>query len=317
MNVAAKPSQRREAGRGQAITSGPEGGRGVAETETEESGGAAAVGGHGRADNWSQVRDSDRVVQAAAKLARLSASPPEMKLRERYLELLVAKSGEIIVDVGAGSGVITSEIARRVAPGGRVFAIDPSAGLLDVARATTREAGIGHLVDFRVADGRDLPFGLSAFDAAFCRWVLMHVDGPEKIIAEMRRVTRRGGRVVSVEADWETAMVHPGDREITRRVLNNAADRQVDPWIARRLPALFASQGFAEVDVETIVATDQGGGDRAWLEYLYERAALAVAAGVVTREEAVRWMAALDEGFNNNNFLFGVTQFIVVGRVPR
>jgi ubiquinone/menaquinone biosynthesis C-methylase UbiE len=270
-----------------------------------------------RSDNWSQVRDSDRVVQAAAKLARLSASPAEMKVRERYLELLAAKSGEIVIDVGAGAGVITAEIARLVAPGGRVFAIDPSAGLLDVARATTREAGIGHLVDIRVADGRDLPFGLSAFDAAFCRWVLLHVDGPEKVIAEMRRVTRRGGRVISVEADWETAMVHPGDRDITRRILNNSADRQVDPWVARRLPALFASQGFAEVDVETIVATDEGGGDRAWLEYLYERAALAVAAGLITREEAIKWMATLDDGFNNKNFLFGVTQFIVVGRVPR
>jgi ubiquinone/menaquinone biosynthesis C-methylase UbiE len=270
-----------------------------------------------RSDNWSQVRDSDRVVQAAAKLARLSASPAEMKVRERYLELLAAKSGEIVIDVGAGAGVITAEIARLVAPGGRVFAIDPSAGLLDVARATTREAGIGHLVDIRVADGRDLPFGLSAFDAAFCRWVLLHVDGPEKVIAEMRRVTRRGGRVISVEADWETAMVHPGDRDITRRILNNSADRQVDPWVARRLPALFASQGFAEMDVETIVATDEGGGDRAWLEYLYERAALAVAAGLITREEAIKWMATLDDGFNNKNFLFGVTQFIVVGRVPR
>jgi ubiquinone/menaquinone biosynthesis C-methylase UbiE len=270
-----------------------------------------------RSDNWSQVRDSDRVVQAAAKLARLSASPAEMKVRERYLELLAAKSGEIVIDVGAGAGVITAEIARLVAPGGRVFAIDPSAGLLDVARATTREAGIGHLVDIRVADGRDLPFGLSAFDAAFCRWVLLHVDGPEKVIAEMRRVTRRGGRVISVEADWETAMVHPGDRDITRRILNNSADRQVDPWVARRLPALFASQGFAEVDVETFVATDEGGGDRAWLEYLYERAALAVAAGLITREEAIKWMATLDDGFNNKNFLFGVTQFIVVGRVPR
>ena len=267
-------------------------------------------------DTWSEVKGTERVVQAAAKLARLGNSPPEAKARERYLALLAPKPGEIIIDVGAGAGVVTAEIAKRVSPGGRVFAIDPSAGLLDVARATTREAEIGHLVDCRVADGRDLPFGLSAFDAAFCRWVLMHVDGPEKMIAEMRRVTRRGGRVVAVEFDWETVMVHPGDRTVTRRILNHAADRQVDPWIGRRLPSLFSGQGFAEVTVETIVTTDEGGGDRTWLEYLFERAALAVSAGVVTREEAVTWMAAIDQGFNNRNFLFGSTQFIVLGRVP-
>ena len=279
--------------------------------------GETATADQSRADNWSQVNGSDRVVQAAAKLARLSASPAEIKVRARYLDLLALKPGEIVIDVGAGSGTITAEIAQRVAPGGRVFAVDPSAGLLDVARATTREAGIGHLVDIRVADGRDLPFGLSAFDAAFCRWVLLHIDGPEKVIAEMRRVTRRGGRVVSVEADWETAMVHPGDRAITRRILGNAADRQVDPWIGRKLPSLFVAQGFAEVSVETIVAIDEGGEDRSWLEYLFERAALAVAAGVVTREDAIKWMGALDDGFKSKNFLFGVTQFIVVGSVPR
>jgi ubiquinone/menaquinone biosynthesis C-methylase UbiE len=289
----------------------------MAGAEAEDSVEAGSADDNVRSDSWSQVRDSDRVVQAAAKLARLSATASETKVRNRYMELLGPKPGEIIVDVGAGAGVVTAEIARLVAPGGRVFAIDPSAGLLDVARATTREAGIGHLVDIRVADGRDLPFGLSAFDAAFCRWVLMHVEEPEKVIAEMRRVTRRGGRVVAVEFDWGTTMVHPGDRDVTRRILDNWADRQVDPWVARRLPSLFAGQGFAEVEVETIVATETGGGDRTWLEYLYERAAMAVAAGGVSREEAIKWMAALDEGFNNNNFLFGVTQFLVVARVPR
>jgi hypothetical protein len=132
----------------------------------------------------------------------------------------------------------------------------------------------------------------------------------------MRRVTRRGGRVVAVEADWETAMVHPGDKVVTRRILNHAADRNLDPWIGRRLPALFAAQGFADVVVETFVTTDEGGGDRTWLEHLFERAALAVSAGVVTREEAVTWMATIDQGFNNRNFLFGLTQFAILGRVP-
>ena len=274
----------------------------------------APAGQH--ADSWTDVKGTDRVAQAAEKLDRLSKSPSEVQARERYLELLAPRPSEIIVDVGAGSGVIAAEIARRVAPGGRVFAIDPSTGLLEAARATTREAGIGHLVDCRVADGRDLPFGISAFDAAFCHWVLLHVDGPEKMIAEMKRVTRRGGRVLAVEADWETAMVHPGERDVTRRILDHAADRHVDPWIGRRLPGLFTAQGFSDIVVEPIVAMDRGGGDRAWLDFLFERAALAVAAGVVKREEAVLWMAKLDEGFHGNDFFFAVTQFAVLGKVP-
>ena len=281
--------------------------------EASSGGGAPEVQS---GDNWSDVKGAERIRQAAEKLARLGNSPPEVKARERYLDLLAPRAGEIIIDVGAGSGVVTAEIAKRVAPGGRVFAVDPSAGLLEAARATTREAGIGHLVDCRVADGRDLPFGLSAFDGAICHWVLLHVDGPDKVIAEMRRVTRRGGRVLAVEADWETAMVHPGEREVTRRILNHSADRNLDPWIGRRLSGLFANQGFTDVVVEPIVTIDEGGDNRAWLEYLFERAALAVSAGAVMREEAVRWTAELDEAFRNRSFFFGLTQFAVLGRVP-
>lgn len=285
----------------------------MSEAGEESPRGAASASRGG--DRWGQVTD-DRAAQAAEKLTRLARSGAETAARVRYLDLLAPKSGEIIIDVGAGSGVITAEIAQRVGPGGRVFAVDLSAPLLDAARETAREAGVSHLIDGRVADGRDLPFGLSAFDAAFCHWVLLHVENPEKIVAEMRRVTRPGGRVVVVEADWETAMVWPADRIMTRRILNHAADRNYEPWIGRRLQGLFAGQGFSDITVEPIVAIDRGGEDRAWLEYLFERAALAVAAGVVQRDEAIAWMAKLDRGFKDGDFFFAVTQFAVLGRVP-
>ena len=281
-----------------------------------QNGMADGGGEGGDGDRWANVGGGERANQAAEKLAKLANSGAETAARARYLDLFAPKSGEIIIDVGAGSGVITAEIAQRVAPGGRIFAVDPSAPLLDAARDTARAAGVGHLVDCRVADGRELPFGLSAFDAAFCHWVLLHVETPEKIVAEMRRVTRRGGRVMVVEADWETAMVYPADRLVTRRILNHAADRNLDPWMGRRLPSLFAGQGFSEIVVEPVVAVDRGGEDRAWLEYLFERAALAVAAGIVQRDEAVAWMAKLDAGFKAHDFFFAVTQFAVLGRVP-
>ena len=214
------------------------------------------------------------------------------------------------------TGVVTADLARKVAPGGRVFAVDPSAGLLDRARVLTRVAGIGHLVDVRVADGRALPFGLAAFDAAVCHWVLLHVDRPGEVIAEMKRVTRRGGRVLSVEADWETAMVQPGERIITRRILNHSADRNLDPWIGRRLPGLYAAAGFAEVVVHPMLLTDQGGEDRVWLDYLVGRASLALEAAVITRDDFAAWTGELNAAFAAGTFFFAFVQFAVLGRMP-
>jgi ubiquinone/menaquinone biosynthesis C-methylase UbiE len=258
--------------------------------------------------------EGDRVPEAAAKLIRLGSSAAEQRVRQRALEMLRLRSGEIVIDVGAGAGVLTVELAHRVGPGGRVFAVDPSAGLLEQARVVTRDAGIGHLVDIRVCDGRALPFG-AAFDAAFCHWVLLHIDQPEQVIAEMRRVTRRAGRVLAVEMDWETAMVNPGDRSVTRRIMNHAADRHVDPWIGRRLPGLFANAGFAEVVAQPLLLTDQGMTDRVWLDWLIERADRALEDAMITRDEHSAWTDGLNEAVPAGKFFFAVVQFAVLGRI--
>ncbi|MEX0853192.1 MAG: methyltransferase domain-containing protein [Bauldia sp.] len=269
-----------------------------------------------RTDSWSQIADAPRAAEAAGRLERLGRSPSEVEVRRRALDLLALTPGNIAVDVGAGSGTIAVEMARRVAPGGRVFAVDPSALLLDQARAHGRESGVGHLIDYRVADGRGLPFGTAAFDAALCHWVLAHVDRPEAVIAETKRVTRRGGKVVCVEIDWETVMVHPGEPNVTRRILQHGSGRYLDGWIGRKLPGLFRRCGFSDVVVEPIVSIDEAGGDRAWLEFLHRRAGLALDSGLVDAETVAGWTAALDQAFASKTYFLALVQFLVVGRVP-
>ncbi len=270
----------------------------------------------GRTDGWSRIVDEQRAAVAAAKLERLAHSPAEVEARRRALELIALRPGEIVVDVGAGSGLMTVEMARRVSPGGRVFAVDASALMLARARMLASAAGVGPIVDCRVADGRKLPFGPAAFDAASCHWVLAHVDGAAAVVAEMARVTRRGGRVLCVEIDWDSAMVHPGDPALGRRILRHNADRCVDGGVGRKLPAMMEQSGLGDLAIEPLVAIDRGGGDRAWLTFLHERAEIAREAGVVDAAESSAWTAALDEAFAARTFFFGFVQFAVVGRVP-
>ncbi len=267
-------------------------------------------------DRWSDMSDPAVAADAARRLARRASARSEIEARRRALDLLDPRPGEIVVDVGAGPGLMALEVAARVAPGGRVFAVDPSAPLLDHARAAASAAGVGHMVDCRVADGRKLPFGPAAFDAAFCHWVLLHVEDPLAMVREMKRVTRRGGRVMCVEMDWETLTVHPGYEGLTRRILQHAQSRQVDAWIGRRLSPLFRECGFRDIVVEPLVGVDEGGGDRAWLEFLQERAGIALEGKAITPTEAREWIAALEEAFAGGRFFFSVTQFAVLGRVP-
>ena len=280
---------------------------GMADDETERQ---------ERTDAWSDMSDPARAASAAQRLERRLASPCEVEARRRYLNLLDPRPGEMVVDVGAGPGLISLEIAARVTPGGRVFAVDPSAAFLEQARNAALDAGVGPIIDCRVADGRKLPFGPSGFDAAFCHWVLLHVDRPIEVLSEMRRVTRPRGRVVAVEMDWETIAVHPGVPGLTRRILHHAADRNVDGWMGRRLSPLFREAGFHDIVVEPIVNMDQGAGDRSWLDYLVERAQLALNAKVVSPTEVSVWAGGLEDAFAAGRFFFSVTQFAVLGRVP-
>ncbi len=267
-------------------------------------------------DRWSDMSDPEIAADAAERLALRASAPSEVEARRRALDLLDPRPGEIVIDVGAGSGVISLELAARVAPGGRVFAVDPSEALLAHARAAARAAGFGAMVDCRVADGRQLPFGQAAFDAAFSHWVLLHVDEPGAVIAEMKRVTRRGGRVMCVEMDWETLTVHPAPVVHTRRILQHSQSRQVDGWSGRRLSPLFREAGLRDITVEPLVDVDEGRGDRTWLDYLVERAEIAVADKVITEQEGRSWTERLVEAFAAGRFFFSVTQFAVIGRVP-
>lgn len=267
-------------------------------------------------DRWSAMSDPEIAADAARRLVLRASAPSEVEARRRALDLLDPRPGEIVIDVGAGSGVVSLDLAARVAPGGRVFAVDPSEPLLSHARIAAGAAGLGHMIDCRVADGRELPFGQAAFDAACAHWVLLHVDEPGAVIAEMKRVTRRGGRVMCVEVDWETLAVHPAPLALTRRILHHSQSRQVDAWSGRRLLPLFRDAGFRDIIVEPIVDVDDGTGGRAWLDYLVERAAIALADAVVSEEQARFWRDHLEEGFAGGRFFFSLTQFAVMGRVP-
>ena len=92
--------------------------------------------------------------------------------------------GARVLDVGTGTGVAAS-IAKDA--GASVVGIDPSEGMLEVARAA--HPGI----EFLAAQAIDLPFGNGSFDAVLGTFVLAHFTKVETALYDIVRVTRRGG----------------------------------------------------------------------------------------------------------------------------
>lgn len=122
------------------------------------------------------------------------------------LERLVLPAGARIVDVGCGTGEADWRMADAW-PDARIVGVDLIESHLEIARR--RCAAYGERVRFEVANAFALPFETGTFDLAVCRHVLQAVPAPERVIAELMRVTRPGGRLHLVAEDYGMIFMHP------------------------------------------------------------------------------------------------------------
>ncbi|HEX9124579.1 MAG TPA: methyltransferase domain-containing protein [Actinomycetota bacterium] len=148
--------------------------------------------------------DSDAIARifdeyGDAEWSRHETSPfarVSFHVHRHYLERFV-RPGDRVLEVGAGSGRFTVDLARL---GTRVTVVDISPEQLRLNEEHLVEAGLDGVVDARLlADVLDLSrFEDRAFDAAVCyggplSWVL---DGADRALDELLRVTRTGGHVL-------------------------------------------------------------------------------------------------------------------------
>ena len=112
--------------------------------------------------------------------------------REELLTLLSLSSTDVVADLGSGTGFYTDEVAPFVAT---LYGVDVQAAMHD----RYRDRGLPESVELVTAEVSDLPFADATLDAAFST-MTYHEFATPKSLAELARVVRPGGRVVTV--DW-------------------------------------------------------------------------------------------------------------------
>ncbi len=116
-------------------------------------------------------------------------------MRDAAIALAGLAPGDVVADVGTGTGFVIQGLAPRVA---RVYGFDESPEMLAVARRNL--AGFDN-VELRQVRGDRLPLPDGSLDAVFGNMVLHHVPDPLAAITEMVRLLRSGGRLVLTDLD--------------------------------------------------------------------------------------------------------------------
>lgn len=170
------------------------------------------------------------------------------------------RPGSRVLDVAAGAGDQTLDVAHRVGPDGHVLAVDISPGILQFAAENARRQSLSNVAT-KVADAENLGLGTASFDAAICRLGLMFCPDPLKALQEIHHALKPHGRVCTlvfsepqknpcigllISTAFQHASLPPGDPYQPGSLFSLGKPGLIDE--------LFKSAGFTDVKTTRISA---------------------------------------------------------------
>jgi ubiquinone/menaquinone biosynthesis C-methylase UbiE len=235
----------------------------------------------------------------------------ELMAKRIIMQLLDPHDGQAVLDVGAGTGADTIEVARAVGPTGRVVGVDKSAEMVAEAQGRAVESGLR--VEFAVGDAQSLDFPDGSFDRVRSERMLVHVPDPETAVREMVRVTKAGGLVVLSDIDGGTIFFNSANTSLADALARRLTDGLANGWMGRRQQRYLVEAGLADVQVVPNVILNTV----AFLRIVCGGLLNAMIADGTTTTEAVdAFWAELEQGEREGWLCSGVVCFSVVGRKP-
>jgi ubiquinone/menaquinone biosynthesis C-methylase UbiE len=185
---------------------------------------------------------------------RLIAGPLNSEIAQRAVAHGAPRPGARVLDVACGTGIVLRTALPSLSPGGFAAGVDADAAMIEVARNVV-SAPTGVQLEWHCASAQDMPLEDASFDLVLCVQGIQYFPDAAAAVAEMRRVTRSGGRIVA--AMWSSLEECKGQHALARALKS----RDVDPaailkaysWgSAERLCSLVSGAGFEDVQVEHI-----------------------------------------------------------------
>lgn len=229
--------------------------------------------------------------------------------RQANIVELEPKSGQAIVDIGAGTGFLAHDLSPIVGETGRVFAVDPSLEMR--AAASQRCHGQSNV---QIIDGSAyaLPFSDGMLDGAVSLQVFEYLDDVPRALKEAFRVLKKGGRLVIGDLHWDSHVWHADNYELMQRMLKIWDRHMVWRRLPAFLPAMLRDAGFSVTSIKPELCQDNtcrsDGLARLMIHLISAYALQNDLAGIA---EVNEWKDEQDRLAEEGRFFFAITHYVI------
>lgn len=145
--------------------------------------------------------------------------------RDDIIRHLRLRPGQVVADVGAGTGFFTALMAREVHPGGRVYAVDIAQNFVDASVQRARDLGLDNVVGV-VNDQASVGLEPDSVDLVFISDTYHHFEYPQSTLRSIHDALRPGGemvvidfiRIPGISSPWVLGHVRAGEAEVTAEI---------------------------------------------------------------------------------------------------